>query len=199
MCNRCKRCAGGFAGGVHGGCDSNASHMKTLATLTRHIITYVIGMLVAWLAIYLTGADLESATKAANALVEPLVILAGFVAVIVSRLAMPIFDKIFRRGAGEETDSDAGASGGKSSLALFLMATAAVLMGALPSCATNGDGEYPVTASLSWRDPNTGAKAGLTYTPKAKLKAAVTVPVYDAETGEKLGVTTIPVDLASGK
>ncbi len=172
--------------------------MKTLATLTRHIITYLTGMLVAWLTIYLTGADLESATQAANALVEPLVILAGFVAVIVSRLAMPFLNNIFRRGAGEGTDSDAGASGGKLPLALFLMATAAGLMGALPSCATS-DGEYPVTASLTWRDPNTGAKAGLTYTPKARLKGAVTVPVYDAETGEKLGVTTIPVDVASGK
>jgi len=144
--------------------------MKTLATLIRHAVTYLVGILLAWFTVHLTAPqELKSATEAANALVEPLVIVVGFVGVILARLAMPLLNNIFRRGAGEVNDSDAGASGGKFPLALLLCA-AAGLMGVLPSCATRGDGEYPVTASLSWRDPNTGAKAGLVYTPKAKLK-----------------------------
>lgn len=137
--------------------------MQTLATLARHIITYTIGMLVAWLAVYLTGPDLKAATDAANALVEPLVILAGFGAVIVSRLAMPWLNKIFSRAAGEE--GSGGSGGGLNLLGLggiLMISTAAV--GTLPSCAPSGD-EYPLTASISFRDES-GAKAGLTYTPR---------------------------------
>lgn len=134
--------------------------MQTLSTLIRHLVTYVVGMLIAWLTIYLTGPDLETATAAANALVEPLVILAGFAAVILSRLAMPVLNQLFRRGAGE---ADNG--GGTLPLALVgWMVVGAMAAGTLPSCSPSA-GEYPLTATLSFRDPS-GAKAGITYAPR---------------------------------
>jgi hypothetical protein len=77
---------------------------------------------------------------------------------------------------------------------MLLLASLVCLM---PSCAP-GD-EYPLTATISFRDPTSGAKAGLTYTPRLKLRGGVTVPVYDQATGEKIGVTTIEVDPKSGK
>lgn len=172
-----------------------------IPSILRHWFTFAAAAITAWLVATLTlSADDHAAlAEAFGKLIEPVIIIVSLLAVAVWRIFLAKAGTMFRRGAGEETDSDAGASGGKLPLALFLMATAAGLMGVLPSCTTGGDGEYPVTASLSWRDPNTGAKAGLTYTPKAKLKGAVTVPVYDADTGERIGTTTIRVDPASGK
>ena len=112
--------------------------MKTLATLSRHLITYVTGLLVAWVAIYLTGEDLKTATDAANSLVEPLVILAGFVAVVLSRLAMPIFDKLFRQGAGEDAMTKTPRGGSMGGLPLWvLIGTLAGLVGCLPACSTS--------------------------------------------------------------
>lgn len=136
--------------------------MQTLATLARHAVTYGVGILTAWLTLYLTEpAELKAATDAASALIEPLVILSGFVAVILSRLAMPFLTNLFRRGAGEKGDS----GGGLNLLGLvgiLMIGTAAV--GTLPSCSPTD--EYPLTASISFRDPQSGAKAGLTYTPR---------------------------------
>lgn len=144
--------------------------METLATLTRHVITYLVGLLAAWLALHLTGADLESATKAANALVEPLVILAGFVAVILARLAMPVFNKIFRRGAGE---GSGGSAGGLGLLVVGLGLSMAVV-GTLPSCALPGaasfKSEYPVSGFVSYTDPQTGAQVGMTVGQPSPLK-----------------------------
>lgn len=163
--------------------------MKTLATLTRHTLTYLVGLLAAWLALHLTGADLESATKAAHALVEPLVIIAGFVGVILARLAMPVLNKIFRRGAGE---GSGGASGGMTPLVVGLGLSMAVV-GTLPSC-TPGSGN-PLSGTVSYRDPRTGAKGGLVFVPGQPVGGRVQVPIYDPQTGRLMG----SVDLASGK
>ena len=163
--------------------------MNTLATLARHIITYLVGMLIAWLTIYLTGADLESATKAANALIEPLVIVAGFVAVIVARLAMPVLNKIFRPEAEEKSG---GVSGGMALLVLWLGLSMAVV-GTLPSCVPGQ--EYPLSGTVSYRDPRTGAKGGLVFVPGQPVGGRVQLPIYDPQTGAVLGA----VDLRSGK
>jgi len=63
-------------------------------------------------------------------------------------------------------------SGGPSGVASLLglgvigMGTAAVALAALPSCSSTGD--YPLSATLTYRHPGTGAKAGLTYSPSHK-------------------------------
>lgn len=111
--------------------------MKTLATLVRHAVTFLIGLLVAWFTVHLTAPEeLKTATDAANALVEPLVVVAGFVGVILSRLAMPFLSKYFRLGAGEH--SDKGSAGGLMPCVLGLSMAAALLGLSLPSCAPNG-------------------------------------------------------------
>lgn len=134
--------------------------MKTLATLTRHGITYLVGLLTAWLTLHLTAPeDLKAAVAAVEALVEPLVVISGFVAVVLARLAMPVVNKIFRRSAGEETG---GASGGMSLLWLVgmtMICTAAV--GTLPSCAPGTAGFSPVTGYVTYTDPQTGAQVGM--------------------------------------
>jgi hypothetical protein len=129
--------------------------MQTLSTLARHGITYLVGLLTASLAVYLTNPEeLKTATDAAHALIEPLVVLAGFAAVIVSRLAMPAIQKIFRQGAGEDSG---GSAGGLNLLivgGMMMIGTAAV--GTLPSCSS-----YPVSGFVKYTDPQTGAEMGL--------------------------------------
>ena len=131
--------------------------MKTFATLARHEVTYLVGLLVAWFTLHLTAPeDLKTATDSAHALVEPLVVVAGFVAVILTRLAMPALNKIFRRGSGEND----GDSAGGLSPCWIIVVMAAALMGALPSCSPNGT---PVTFRLIGPDGAIGysSKGGL--------------------------------------
>lgn len=152
--------------------------MKTLAALIRHAVTYLVGLLVAWFTLHLTTPeDLKVVVDAATSLVEPLVILAGFAAVILARLAMPVLNKIFRRGAGE---GSGGASGGMVLLVLWLGLSMTVV-GTLPSCVPGA--EYPVTGSLAYTDPATGAQVGLAVgSPQAAKKpkrAKITVVTPD--------------------
>jgi len=109
--------------------------MQTLSSLIRHGVTYVIGMLSAWMAVNLTGPDIAEATAAAEAMIEPLVVVSGFVAVILARLAMPVFNKIFRMGSGEnDDDRDKDNGGGSGRTLLLVIACTAVGLGSLPSC-----------------------------------------------------------------
>jgi hypothetical protein len=156
--------------------------MQTLATLTRHGITYLVGILTAWLAVYLTAPEeLKTATEAANALVEPLVILIGFVAVILSRLAMPALNKIFRRGAGEDSANGTGLAP-LVAIGTVIGMTAAV-GGLLPSCSTGpvSGAEYPVTGFVSYTDPQTGAQVGVNIGQAKKAKKAKAPKVIAAK------------------
>jgi hypothetical protein len=130
--------------------------MKTFATLIRHSITWLFGLFITWLAIYLSGDDLTAAKDALAALVEPLVIIAGFVGVIVARLAMPFFNRIFRMGSGERRDDDegAGSAGGLVPLLLLCLGIAALL----PGCA-----DFPITGKI------VGPGGSVTYSPEVGL------------------------------
>ena len=151
------------------GLDGNVTRttMKTFATLIRHAITYLVGLLVAWFAIHLTAPDdLKTATDAANALIEPLCVVAGFVAVILTRLAMPLFSKLFRRGAGE---TDAASGGGLSPCVMGFVLAAGLVVGALPSCSpsqTAAARAWPITFHLKGPDGDIGysSKGGLVIT-----------------------------------
>lgn len=68
---------------------------------------------------------------------------------------------------------------------LILLCLIALLF---PSCATR---DWPVTGSLSYRDPASGAKAGMTFTPGSAPKATVKVPIYDKTTGELVGMADL--------
>jgi hypothetical protein len=139
--------------------------MKTFATLIRHAVTYLVGLLVAWFAIHLTAPDdLKAATDAANALVEPLCVVAGFVAVILTRLAMPFFSRLFRLGSGETEDK--GSAGGLSPCVLLWIGMTVAFMGSLPSCSPaelDAARAVPITFHLVGPDGSVGysSKGGL--------------------------------------
>lgn len=122
--------------------------MQTLATLTRHGITYLVGLLVAWLTVHLTLPEAAAASAAAHAIIEPLVLLAGFVGVVLSRLAMPVLMKIFRNGAGEKSGRSPGVEAVLLPMGIIALGMAAVL-GALPSCSPAYPLAIPVTFQFS--------------------------------------------------
>jgi hypothetical protein len=58
-----------------------------------------------------------------------------------------------------------------------------ILAAAITSCA-----DYPVTGTLQFRDPKSGAKGGMTFIPgQTRPDFSLRVPIYDDTTGELLG------------
>ena len=62
---------------------------------------------------------------------------------------------------------------------------AIVSVALLASCA-----EYPITGSISYRDPGSGAKGGLVFRPGEKPAVSVKVPYYD-EQGNIIGMLDV--------
>ena len=77
----------------------------------------------------------------------------------------------------------------KLQLPIKLLLLAALIF--LPACGAG----YPVTGSVSFREPRSGAKAGLVFAPGVPVRGSVRLPVYDPATGAAVG----QVDLHSGK
>lgn len=73
---------------------------------------------------------------------------------------------------------------GGTGLGLVWIGTAAVAMGGLlPSCSS----PLPITGSVSYLNPRTGAKAGLVFDPATPPRARIALPILDADTGEQVG------------
>ena len=98
--------------------------------------------------------------------------------------------KISLSGAGE-TDNNMGGGPGGLPLWIGILGTVAAIGGSLPSCSTSG---FPITGSVSYLDRDSGAKAGLVFTPGKPVAGRVAIPVF-AEDGKQVGY----VDLKSGK
>lgn len=97
---------------------------------------------------------------------------------------------IFGPEEGREKQTGGGILPG---LCLGLSTAAALSMaGTLPSCSPNS--AFPVTGTLSLRDPESGAKAGLVFQPGKPAAGMVKMPIEDGE-GRVIGY----VDLKSGK
>lgn len=137
-----------------------------LASQIRHLLTFLAGLGGLFLSWQIIAPDQVAAVDKAGAdLVDPLVIILGAAAAGIARLALGWISSLFGRGAGE-----IGEKTRDLPVWVGLIGTAAVIGGSLPSCAVNG--EYPITGSVTFRDPNTGAKAGLTfYPPTRKVRA----------------------------
>ena len=149
----------------------------TLLTSLRHAFTALAGLggfLLAHGAI--ETADAANVNAAGATLGEALAVI---VAALVARLVVFISGKIV--------------SGSASSIVVCLC------LGTLAGAGLSACSDYPITGTLSYRDPNTGAKAGLSYSPATRIKGGITVPIYDAQTGELLGVTDVKIDPQSGK
>jgi hypothetical protein len=92
--------------------------------------------------------------------------------------------------SGISNGENSGRSGGSLPLVLLLVAGSALL--ALPSCSGTG---YPLTGSISYRDPGSGAKGGLVFEEGKAPRASVRIPVYD-EDGNLIGVGELSGPLA---
>lgn len=133
--------------------------MKTLASIIRHTLTYLAGIFVAWITVYLTlPGEAQAAADAVNALIEPLAVLLGLAAVVVARLAMPALNKIFRLSAGEGSGTG---SGGISLLAIGGLGLSTAAVGMLPSCSALGSLPVRATVQLDEGALSYSSKRGL--------------------------------------
>ena len=170
--------------------------MKTLAeklaSYVRHLLTGIaaIGGFLVSLQI-IAPDDAAEVNAAAAKLVDPLVALLVAVAVCAVRFAIarlgkrfPVFAGAAERISTDGENADGGNRGGfGGGLPLFLLAAGSLCMvSTLPSCSG-----VPLTGSLSYRDPKSGAKGGLVFEPGAPPRASVRVPIYD-ERGELVGM-----------
>jgi len=171
--------------------------MNQLLSLIRHSLTGLAG-----LGTYLATvtpvdpATVDQVNKAGADLVDPLAGLLALVAMIAVRLLISALGKVFP-SLGERLGNAAsgGMSGGAS---VLLISMAAAVGGLLPSCKTLSKieeiaREYPATASIYYRDPKSGAKAGLTATPGKPTVIFGRVAVLDPDTGEVIGWTDLSI------
>lgn len=141
---------------------------QQLATLISAGLKYLIGLLVA----ALIGWNLLSADDARSIDAETaaaVTTVSGFVAAILTGVAQAAWRKFFPVG----TNKDSGAVSVGDPLPLILLCTVVAGSLLLPSCA-----DFRGTGGLYYRDPETGAKAGLRY-EGGEASYTARVPVYD--------------------
>jgi hypothetical protein len=138
-----------------------------LTSQLRHFLTGLaaIGTLLLSWSIIAPG-DVAAINEAGGRLVEPLVIFLSLVAAAVTRLVIGLVMARFSRGKEMLGENNRGGTSGGNVLALLFIGTAVGIMGCLPSCSLS---EYPISGSVTFRDPETGAKAGLTIHPRPRV------------------------------
>jgi hypothetical protein len=124
-----------------------------LTSQLRHFLTYLAGLGTAFAVWHLIAPEQAAeVNKAGSALIEPLMVIIGAVAVFLARAAMAWLGSLF---SGKKDNGDNGGSGGGSSggmVPLLLLAGAmAGLVGVLPSCSSSG-------WDVRYTDPMTDAR-----------------------------------------
>lgn len=158
-----------------------------ISSQIRHFLTAAAAVVATALTAWFTlGPDEQAAmTEALGKINDGLVILIGVLATAGVRWLIGWAGKYLSHG---------NTSGGPGGLPLWVMiGTMAGMLGALPSCSV--DGSLPVTGTVYYRDPGTGAKAGLTFSPGQNPSASIRVPVYDSATGDLIGMADLSADL----
>lgn len=145
---------------------------ETIASALRHAFTALAG-LGTYLALHglIGAADTASVNVAGATIGDALAVVA---AALVARLVVWVTGKM-------------GAADKSPLVPVLLVVCGTLAVGGLPACSP----DYPISGSLSYRDKRTGAKAGLSYGPDKVLSGGLTVPIYDAQTGELLGMTDV--------
>lgn len=141
--------------------------------------------LVGFITASLVGYGLLTVDDAKQIHTEAVAVIAGAAGILTLLATMVIqaaWKKIF------------GGSGSGGNL-MLLIGTVVAVGGLLPSCNTFAD----VTGGVYYRDPESGAKAGLTFTPGEAVKLHGKVPLLDPETGEQIGLADLTVPITKPK
>ena len=163
--------------------------MKIFDTYIRHALTFLLTFGTILLGWNLIDPDsVEAVNKAGNDLFIPLVAFIGAVVSAIARKGLKLLGQKFPVLSGVSEDGKASGGSGLLPLAFFFLCAGCLF---LPSCS----GEYPLTGSISYRDPNSGAKGGLVFEPGKAPRASVRIPVYD-EFGNIIGVGELSGPLA---
>ena len=162
--------------------------MKHLATQFRHLVTSLaaIGTYLLSLGL-LEPSQVEAANQAGQQMVDPILALFDPVAAVfalvgacVARIALSWLGKLFPALTERLGNQESGGMSGGAFLLILCTAAACLL----PSCSQLS--ELPITGSVFFRDPNTGAKSGLTF----GITKAARVPLYDSS-GKQIGETDL--------
>jgi hypothetical protein len=160
--------------------------MNQIASSIRHLLTGLagIGTYLATLT-PVDPATVNQINDAGKDLVDPLAAFFALLAIVAVRLVIAVLGKIFP-SLGERLGN--AASGGMSGTAsILLISTAVAVGGLLPSCAG-------MTGGVFYRDPATGAKAGLKF-QDGKGSYYGSVPLYDDQ-GNLIAYTELEGPLA---
>ena len=170
--------------------------MNKIQSQLRHLLTFLAGIGGLLAAQGVIDAEAAAAIDKAGAdLIEPIAVFAGAICAGLTRQAMFLLGKKFPfLSAGNSEGGVSGSGGGSGGIPPLALMLAAGLfcIAALPSCS----GEYPLSGSIVYRDPGSGAKGGLSFTPGQKPTAYVRVPIIDPDTGEQLGFAELEVPVA---
>ena len=156
-----------------------------IQTILRHSLTALAGLGGLLARRELIHDDDVVAVDAAGAgMVDVLVVI---VSAIIARIALKLLSAL----KGRKIVSEAGGSGGGIARALVAMVAASCLLmtvgGALTSCKAMEAMAGQMTGSIGYRHPDSGAKAAIIFEAGKKPRGALTVPVYDPESGEQVG------------
>lgn len=159
-----------------------------LDSYLRHIFTGWIAIAVAWLAamFVMTPQETEAVKDGLGQIGNGVLLVLGTLAPVIGRWAWGKMAGFFRSsGQAPEEETQRGPGPGEGLGAWVMIGTAAALLGALPSCSPVSG--LPIVGSVSYRDPRSGAKAGLVFDPAGPPRARVAVPILDPDTGEQVG------------
>ncbi len=154
-----------------GVCDLNADTMKDL--ITKLVATLASGL--GGIGTFLAGRDLIAPEEVDRINSTGAGLAGGIVLIVVAiltHLALRFMGRNRVDGSGPGTPG------------IMLMAAACLLGGASSLSSCSG---YPVTGSVSYRHPESGAKGGLVLQPGKPPGASLSVPIYDSGTGELIG------------
>ncbi len=163
---------------------------KLISSGLKYLVGLIVAALVGW---GLLSADdvkaLDPDVAAASASAS------GVIATGLTAVSQAVWRKYFPKGT-----SDITGPGGT----LMLLISTVVALGALPSCNALTEiqkiaEEYPATAILYYRDPETGAKAGLSASPGKATTIFGRVPIYDEQTGKLIGMADVSQPITKPK
>lgn len=157
------------------------------SSLLRHVATWIGGLTALVMMLpFMLPEDAGEVAKHVDAIAVGVV---GLFGVILTRALPWIWDLIAKVARERFSPGD----GGGGPVAGFMIMAAAVSLGSLlPSCSA---GDYDLKGAVIYRFGDSGAKAGLTFSPGESPKGFVRHALTDPETGEVTGW----VDIEAGR
>lgn len=154
---------------------ANPTMKDSILSLVRHALTGLAG-----LGGFLASKSLVDAGDAAAVNAAGASLAEAMAVILAAMLARLVIYAVARFSPS----SNSQANGWAWVCCIGVAGTAAV--GTLSSCSS-----YPITGSIMYRDPGSGAKAGLAFSPGKLPAASLKYPIFDPDTGDLIGMADL--------